>query len=433
MIVTTRDGGRRQARVANLTPFMIDQIGVPNAANVVVSPTTISGIPAYNRAVRIAAEAVASLRMKVWRGEGLQRRAVDTVWQAKLFKDALNPCQSRFNFWEMTETSLSKRGNAYWWVNSDPTTKRATEIYALHPDQVMPVYTTGGIEYNVVVASQFVDPTGQGFGFYTKDESTILHIRSFDSYGLISPSPVQVYRESLGVRVAQLKYEGNVYGRGAALRGVVTLPAGTDKKAADEWRDMWRSTYESGGETTGILGGGATFSPVSMSMADAQFIESQQFGIAECARIVGITATLLDEGGTRSPSTPLSPEHEQMRWFRYGLNPRLERIESAMTNYPVLFPPQSSVYPAFDSENFIRGDLITEDAIAHQRIQDGRLTPDEWREANGLPPHPDGLGAIPQVVPVGGGANPDVPAPAAGAGANPDSPEPVEPSPPAAD
>src|SRR4051812_7508619 len=115
--------GKREERTS------LADLGIPppgygygNTAKVGVTPTSVAGVPAFNRAVRIAAEAVASLRLCVWTGDGVNQRRVSTVWQARLFKDAPNECQSRFGFWETVQNSLDKRGNAYIWVNSDPIT-----------------------------------------------------------------------------------------------------------------------------------------------------------------------------------------------------------------------------------------------------------------------------------------------------------------------
>lgn len=425
MIVTTRGGKHVEHRVTDFGNSNPPSRAGYGAAGVSVTPSTVAGIPAFNRAVRIAAEAVASLRMRVWRGEGVDRKRVDSVWQSRLLVGALNSVQSRFAFWETVEESLSKRGNAYCWMNSDA--GRVLEVYALHPDQVLPILNASGsgIDYKVVVAPGFVDPTGKGSGFYSVGAGTILHIRGSGGSGaLVSPSPIEVFRQSLGVGVARLQHEANSYEKGMALRGVVQIPAGIGRDAAEQWREFWKSEMEgANGQATAILGGGAEFKPISMTMADSQFIESQQFGVAECARIVGVPASLLDEGGVKGPSTPLSPEHEQARWLRYGLGPRLERIESALLREELLFPTGASVYPAFDTERFIRGDLLTEDAIAHARVQDGRLLVDEWRAEQGLPPLPDGAGSVPQIVPVGGAPNPSSsPAPPAGT---------PEPSPPA--
>src|SRR3954467_14041325 len=76
--------------------------GYANSARVAVTPTSVAGVPAFNRAVRISAEAVASLRLRVWTGDGVNQKRVN-VWQSRLFHDALNECQTRFGFWETVQ------------------------------------------------------------------------------------------------------------------------------------------------------------------------------------------------------------------------------------------------------------------------------------------------------------------------------------------
>lgn len=378
-------------------------------AGVSVTSETVGGVPAFTRAVRIAAEAVASLRMRVWTGEGIDRKAVGTGWQADLFRGAVSELQTRFQFWETVEESLSKRGNAYVWKSVDPTTGRATRLVALHPDQVLPIWTRAGeLTYHVVVTAGFVDPTGHGYGFYVVGAETILHIRGHGDGGqLVAPSPIQVYRDALGAGIAKLRYEARLYKKSTAIRLAVEFPERMTTEKAAAWRDMWRQTYESGdGESTAVLGGGGQLKPIGMTMSDTQFIESQNFTVSEMARIVGVPASMLDSGTHKSDSTPVTPEHEKTRWLSYGLGPRLERIESAVLADPHLFMPGSVIYPAFDTQRFIRGDLQTEADIALKKVQSGQWLVDDARALDGYEPLPNGWGQIPQIVPVGGGANP---------------------------
>jgi hypothetical protein len=167
------------------------------------------------------------------------------------------------------------------------------------------------------------------------------------------------------------------------------------------WRDMWRETYEgAAGATTAVLGGGGQITAIGISMADAQFIESMQFGVEEVARMYQVTVSMLG-GGTGNESGPITPEHEQIRWLRDGLNPRLSRIEAAFNAHPALFGGQG-VYCMFDTSDVVRGDRETEAKIEHEQIQDSTLLPDEARAKRGLPPLPGGVGMQPLAVPVGG-------------------------------
>lgn len=423
MILATRHGGGIELRAGStLTDF-----GIPGpttlAAGVTVSPQTSGGIPAVTQAVRVAAEAVGQLDLNIYRGEGPDRRQVRNVWQSRLFAGPLNDQQDVFAFKATIEESLTYRGNAFLWKTIDPSSRRVVQLWALHPDQVLPYLGPQGQRlYQVAVGMGFVDPVGKGFGFYTVDSGTILLIRGFGDGGAwLAPSPVQRHRLALGTSLARLKYEANMFERGTSVRLAVSFPAGMQVEQARAWRDLWKETMgATTGDTTAVIGGGATLQPISLTQTDAQFIESQVFSVDEIGRIFNVPSSLIGggQGQRQNSSVPTTPEHEQIRWATYGLGPRLMRIESGLRADPDLFPVGSSVYPMFKSDGVVRGDLATEETIAHQRIQDGRMLVDEWRAEQGLPPLPNGLGKIPQITPAGAAPN-ENPAPVANIDPNP--------------
>lgn len=372
-----------------------------NTPSYSMSDTAVRGIPAISRAVRIRSEALASLRLCCWRGYAGQKELVSTVWQAGLFEaEAANEYQTRFAFWETVEESLSYRGNAYIWKNVDPATGRVVEWYALHPDQVS---CMGMDEYQVTVAKGYMDPTGLGQGKYEVSDDVVLHIRGHGDGGTIeAPSPIKVFRDALASPVMRQQYEANMWRKGTPLKLAVQFPPGVTQDQADKWKAGWKASYEgASGDTTAIIGGGAEIKVIGMTNEDAQFVEMAHLTAEDASRIMGVPARLL--GILVDKNVPL--EADLAEWLRFGLGPELYRIESALAADEQLFG-QARTYPAFNTENFVRGDLQTEDNIAHQRVQDGRILVDEWRAEQGLDPLPDGAGQIPQVVPVGGGANP---------------------------
>lgn len=364
-----------------------------------VNAADVAGIPAFAAAVRVKAGAVATMRLGVFRGEGLEKtRAV--TWQSKLFAAAPNPVQTVFGFWECVAESLAYRGNAYVWLNQDPGTGRVVEWWALHPDQVMVGQASDGrAAYRVRVESGYVDPTGRGTATYTLTAESMLHIRGAGAGGmLVAPSPVEVFAASLGAAVSRQKHEQRIYERGSSVQLAIELPQTMTRQQADEFRMLWRETYGgAGGDSTAVLGGGATLRPIGMTLVDAEFIASQRLTVEECARIVGVPASLV---GNTSDIAQL--EQELARLLRFGVGPELERIEDALEAHPALFPSGSRVYPEFTRDTFVRGDLMTEAQVMHMRVQTGIITPDEGRAMLGFDPLPDGLGAIPQVVAVGG-------------------------------
>lgn len=408
MIIRTRSGDVEYR--TSLAELGLVRSGYGPSAGMNVTPGTVSGIPAVHAAVTFAAEAVACLPMRTWKGDGPLRQRVTTTWQARLFMSpAPNPTQTWFQFWEVVEASLDYRGNAFIWKSKDANGK-VIALWALHPDQVYlrRENVSKKIIYRVATNAAYTVPFEIGiYANVAVDESVVLHIRGRGGMGeVVSPSPIQMFITSLGVALAKQQHEANVYKNGASGGLVVSFPAGITKPQADVWRDSFdadQAGVPNAGKTK-VVGGGATVTQIGLTMADVQFVEGMQLTILDVANIFRVPGWFL--GISIKNDKPVTPEHEQQRWVNHGLNPRLTRIEAAINADPDLFGAGANIWASFDTANLIRGDLTTQDAIAHQQIQDGRLLVDEWRIENGRPPLPDGLGMIPQIVPVGGAPNP---------------------------
>lgn len=407
MILNLRGGQQVEYYSFALTDML--KWGYNNLRNVSgqTGEDSVKGIPAIHRAARIRAEALASLRLRCWRGEGADKTRVDQTWQGRLFAGAPNEYQTRFGFWETIGESLAYRGNGYIWKNIDPSTMRVVDWYALHPDQVA---CKGAGRYEVTVTNEYLDPVGRGPGKYMVDDDTLLHVRGHGDGGTWeAPSPLKVFRDALAAPVARQRHEARMWRRGTSLQLAVEFPAGFSKEQVDEWRPAWQETYEGGdGSTTAVIGGGAVIKPIGMTMNDAAFVEMAHLTVEDASRIMGVPANLLG-APTQTGHTKATLEEDLMTWLRFGLGPELERIESALADDDVLFPPLGrSIYPSFDTEQFVRGDIMTEATVLQQRVQAGILTPDEARRILGYPPLPAGVGSIPQITPVGGAPNPAI-------------------------
>jgi HK97 family phage portal protein len=417
VIVRTRGGRNRELRAFALTDTV--RWGYQGLRNLQphVGEREMLGIPAIHRAVRLRAEAIASLQLRCWRGDGPTRDRVDTVWQARLFAGNPNPVQTRFGFWETVETSLCVRGNAYIWKNVDPKTGKVTDWWALHPDQVRARYNGGRIVYRILVAHGYVDPVGKGPGQYDVDSSTILHVRGHGQGGqLEAPSPVTVFREALAGPIGRQQHEARMWRRGTAIQQAVTFPAGVPKEQADQWREVFRSSMEgANGETTLVVGAGAEVKAIGLTPADAKFVELANLTVEDASRMMAVPANLL---GVQVVKVRTNLEEDLMAWLRFGLGPELWRIEDAVGADEQLFGV-ALTYPGFDTDGFVRGDLLTEATVLQSRVQSGILVPDEARHILGYGPLPDGAGQIPQITPVGGAPNPlPLPKPGGGSGDN---------------
>lgn len=409
MILNVKGRGQIEHRAFALTDMVRFGYGDLRSGTGPVTETAAKGIPALYRAARMRSEAVAALQLCVWRGRGPDRAPNTNSWQSRLFTGAPNSVQTRFTFWETVEESLAWRNNAFIWKSTDPSSAQVVEVYALHPDQVK---VQGPGKFAVTARGDYLDPVGRGDGVYHVDESTILHIRGHGNGGTLeAPTPIQVFKEALEAPIARQRHETRVWRKGTSMQVAVVFPQGVTKEQMDEWKPAWRDEYSGvNGETTPMIGGGADIKPIGMTQADAAYAEMAKLTVHDASRIMGVPSNLL---GVQTERPVPNLEQDLAAWLRFGLSPELGRIESALEADDDLFGAARLLYPAFDTETFVRGDLQTEDNVAHQRVQDGRLLVDEWRATQGLPDLPNGAGKIPQVVPVGGGPNPNTNAPAA--------------------
>lgn len=419
MLIRTR-GGLVQYRDSNNTLSMVTgptvQQGLDTAvlsAGMNVTSDTARSLPAVTAAVRVAAEAIANLDLGVWTGDPTDRVQVPNAWQAKLFANP-NDQQTPFDFRQTIEESLTYRGNAFLWKLKDPRTGRVVGLYALHPDQVRVFYPPkpqgrGNVEFYVGVVAGMVDPMEKGYAFYRVGRETITILRGFGSGGqVLAPSPVTLFKQQLGVGLAKMNHEASLYSRGTSSKLAITFPGNLTQEQADRWRKLFEEAYSGPANANKalIVGGGASIHPIGLTLEDAQYIESVQFDVDQISRIFNVQASLIGGGiQGRGSASPLTPEHEQDRWLRYGVLPRMRRIENALVSDPDLFPTGSPYYPMFDANNFLRGDLQTEAQIAVTKVQAGIWTINEARAMEGRPPVPGG--DVPQLTPVGGAPNPD--------------------------
>lgn len=405
MITNVRGHGQVEYRSFSLTD-MVKYGWTDLRSGSVMSETEIRGVPAITRAARIRAEAIATLKLRCWQGDGPNRERVTNAWQADFFANAANEWQTRFGFWDTVGESLAFRNNAYVWKLVDPLSGRVIDWYALHPDQVK---ITGPLEYQVTVKRGFIDPVGRGEAVYAVNDSTIIHFRGHGHGGeLEAPSPMRLFRETLGAAVQRKRHEVRMWSKGTAIQQAILFPRDMTRQQVLEWRDAYRSTYEgTEGETTIALGGGADIKPIGLSLADAQYAELARLTVHDAAMIMGVPANLL---GVQEERPVPNLEQDLAVWLRFGLGPELERIEATLAADQQLFPKQGrSIYPMFDTDGFVRGDLLTEATVLVSLVQAGIMLPDEARTRiwGGLDSLPEGVGMIPQITPVGGAPNPN--------------------------
>lgn len=405
MIVKARTGGnRRVARSVDTLAEILAQQGVgyrgdPSSSGRV---SNLSGLSAANACIRVASTSVAELSLRVFRGEGLDRRPVSTTWQSRFLSGQPNAYEPWSLVLEQTEASLTARNNAYWLKAIEGGVVGA--VHFLHPDDVQARWSPveGRPEYRY---RRRTSPAGIA-EWSSWSTSAILHFRvGYVEPGcVVAPSPVQLHRDELSAIAAKSGYQASLWTKGVTPQVAVSLDKEVKPEQAERLAERIKAGMQGPSSVGGVrvFGGGATVSTIGLSMADAQFVEAVQADVETMARVLGVPASII---GVDRGAKPLTPEHEEVRFERYWLGPRRTRIQDAIATDPALFGRGARDRPELVARP-IRGDVRTEAARLHALVQVGILTPDEARAELGYGPHADGVGAIPQFTPVGGAENP---------------------------
>jgi HK97 family phage portal protein len=385
-------------------------IGSGSTGGQAVSKTTVATIPAVHRAWSFAANAVAMLTMGVWKGDGVIPTRVTGSQAARLFTGVPNPRQDWYRFWYTVAKSLEARNSGYVWKTKNAA-GQVIALTALHPDQVFPFLyqvTNSELQYPVMFSPYYPTPPGvDTYGVVTVDRETIWHIRGDGGIGEQVPmTPIQTFATSLGIALAKQDYEANLYENGVMGGLAVTFPDNKTREQARDWMAMFDADQAGTGNSgkTKVIGGGATMTQIGMTPKDAQFIESGIASMQDVANITGVPKWVLNIDDKAEKGQ--SPEQDEARWFHHGLKPRLARICSSLSAEPDIFGPGATAWPMFDTADSIHPDSLTAAEISLGKVQSGQWTPDEARAKDGLPPHANGVGQIPQQTPVGGAPNP---------------------------
>jgi phage portal protein BeeE len=129
------------------------------------------------------------------------------------------------------------------------------------------------------------------------------------------------------------------------------------------------------------MGSGLSYAPMMLKPADAQWLEAQNFGILDVARIFGVPAAYLEAAVEGTALTYQTLETIHAQFLRTTLFPRyLRKIESMVTR--ALPRGQRG---RFLTDELLRPDAKTRAAIDVQYLDAGVYGPAYVRDRDGIP------------------------------------------------
>lgn len=211
---------------------------------------------------------------------------------------------------------------------------------------------------------------------------------------------IEAERHALGNPIARQAFEGRFLANDGGVTVVLKNPADVDETQRKQIREGFEKRHRGQPGRPALMWGGWEMEKLSLSLQDAQFIESQKFTVLEVARMFGLPPRKLGE--TDSPP-PKDSRQDDVDLLKYGLMPWIEKLCQGLHLDDDVFPDKA-LQPKFLTDGLLRAEPDIRNGAYLKARQAGWMTANEIRQLEGMPPHEGGDEL--QLTPVGGAANP---------------------------
>lgn len=260
-------------------------------------------LSAVSRCVELRSNAMAMLPVYLM-NESTKARPRDHPLGPLLW-GAPNEVMSRFDYERLMQCNLDLCGNAYAWIDRDRRTGRPAELIPLRPDSVTPYIDGAGALWYI-----YTNPrTGEMTRLAPED---VLHYKAYSTDGITGISILARASQAISTGLAAQRYQADLYANGGRPSGVlktdtdlggtveVVNSAGEKEiiSKKEEVRRAWEKVHSGPGKgfRVAVLDHGLSYTPTAMNNADAQFVESEEYRVADVARFFGVPLYLLNAG-----------------------------------------------------------------------------------------------------------------------------------------
>lgn len=371
--------------------------GMPNtASSQTVNAETALAISTVYACVNRKSKTLAMLPLNIMRD--LPEGGHEIAKNHRLYKQMHlkpNDWQTSYEWRLMGQGHVMLRGNFYNYIQSTPG-RGLNQLIPLHPDRVYPfVITPTGVTYFMYDSSP-TPPAGSklfyqyfpingGSEIFTAKE--IFHLKGFSSNGIVGKSVVKLMAESVGLAMATEQQGATLFTNGAQIGKVFTHPAKLDDPAFDRLRaQLDRYTGVGQAHKTIILENGMGIEKMSLTMEEAQFLETRKFQVEDICSFLDVPMMLIHRSGDKN-QTFASAEVINQIFITHNMQPEFENWEQRL-KVDLLYDSEDNYYFNFDFSAMIRGDMAAQAAYAKARFDTASWSPNDIRRNQGESPDP---------------------------------------------
>ncbi|MFD7793627.1 phage portal protein [Streptomyces sp. NPDC059759] len=384
-----RVAGERRDLGPDNVAWPVDDLASPGA----VSESGALRLTPVFAAGRLLASSVSSLPIQQYRrtGDATMKLPLSSLFRSPSAQGTIDDWLWR------AMTSLVYRGNAVGLVMERDWLEYPTRIEWLNPALVyvqdqMPMGERGS----------FTDPVWTYAGVEIPSYD-IVHIPWMTMAGRVwGLSPIAAYAVTVSTGLAAQKFVDDYFRNGGQPPGHFRNTQQTvDQKDAGIIKRRLVQAIRT--REPIVYGKDWEYNPITISVAEAQFCETQRLSATQVAAIYGIPPEKIG-GETGGSYTYSSPEQRQIEFIQDALLPYLVKLE----NHLGVQLPRGQ-YIKFNADALIRVDILTRHSVYEKQRLIGKNNIDEIRALEDEPPLPNGAGQDYTPLPILAGSKIAVP------------------------
>ena len=340
------------------------------ASGVTVSQETALQIAAVWGSVSLIADSIATLPIRQYKATGDADQAIRTDPSAVIEQPWSEITQR--DFIEQGTVSYLLRGNLYGKIVArDEKTLYPSQVQIIQPNHASVRRNPSNGAIDVRYDNELQNPD-------KVSRSMALSLPG----GIIGLNPIEHMRNVMGLARAQDLYAGAFFSNSARPDGVISVKGDLDtaqtKAMANNWLEVHQGINHA--HLPAVLTGDATWTPITMSWSDVQFLEMMQFSESVISgRIYRIPPHMLGMVDKDS-SWGAGIEQQELGFVRNTLLIWLARWEDLMSSW---LPPLQFV--VFDLSQRLRGDTLQRWQAWQIARVTGAMNSAEIRKVENLP------------------------------------------------
>lgn len=328
-------------------------------------------LSAAYRCTEIITNAIAQLEIKVKKKTARGKTSVVKNHAVHFLFDDTENYLDKFTFIKMLIQSVIIKGNGFAYITRDtngiPIKLRFLETQDVN---IMWQKDSNELYYQIpILRKNHVLP---------KD---MIHLKLFTNDGIKGISILAHARRTIETSSATENQAKKFFSNGTAVSGILSFPQKLNSQQNKEVHDSWDKVYTDGGQGLAVIGGGATYQPISLNSKDAQMIESREFNVLDIARFYGVPASLLNVSGFNGKNTL---EDEQANLLVNTLMPYIKMVEAEFSR-KLLTKDETNLKVILDTENYLRSNKQAQSTYLTALVTNGIMTVNEARQQLGLP------------------------------------------------